>query len=83
MQAFSLRLEKIRNHGYVLEKEEAVEGMIGIAAPIRDYSRRIIAAVGIAIPTAQRHSERELNRLVDIVRKTADEISGNLGYLKI
>jgi DNA-binding IclR family transcriptional regulator len=81
--AFSLRLEKIRNNGYVLEKEEAVEGIIGIAAPIRDYSRQVVAAVGIAVSTAQRHSERELNRLVDIVRKIADEISENLGYLKI
>jgi DNA-binding IclR family transcriptional regulator len=81
--AFSLRLETIRKYGYVLEKEEAVEGMIGIAAPIRNYSRQVIAAVGIAVPTAQRHSEKELNRLVEIVRETADEISGNLGYLKV
>ena len=37
--AFSLRMERIRDQGYVLEKEEAVEGVIGIAAPIKDYTR--------------------------------------------
>ena len=81
--AFSLRLEKIRNNGYVLEKEETVEGIIGIAAPIKDYSRRVVAAVGIAVSTARRHSERELNQLVKLVRNAADEVSGNMGYLKV
>ena len=59
------------------------EGIVGIAAPIRDYSRRVVAAIGIAMSTALRHSDKELDRRVDIVRSTADEISDNLGYLKI
>jgi DNA-binding IclR family transcriptional regulator len=42
--AFSLRLEEIRAQGYVVEKEEAVEGLLAIAAPIKDYSRKVIAA---------------------------------------
>jgi DNA-binding IclR family transcriptional regulator len=83
IDAFGLRLEKIRRNGYILEKEEAVEGIVGIAAPIRDYSRRVVAAIGIAMSTALRHSDKELDRRVDIVRSTADEISDNLGYLKI
>jgi IclR family KDG regulon transcriptional repressor len=83
IDAFGLRLEKIRKNGYLLEREEAVEGIIGIAAPIRDYSRQVVAAVGIAISIALRHSEKELNRLTGIVRTTADEISDSLGYLKI
>lgn len=83
LDAFSLRLEQIRKNGYILEKEEAVEGIIGIAAPIRDYTRHVVAAVGIAFSTALRHSGKELNHLKDTVRATADEISDNLGYLKI
>jgi DNA-binding IclR family transcriptional regulator len=83
LDAFSLRLEQIRKNGYILEREEAVEGILGIAAPIRDYTRHVVAAIGIALSTALRHSEKELDHLVDIVRATADEISDNLGYLKI
>jgi DNA-binding IclR family transcriptional regulator len=81
--AFSLRLEEIRKNGYVLEREEAVEGIIGIAAPIRDYSRRVIAALGVALPLAQTDSEKDLDAMIDRVRATCDEISMDLGYLKI
>ena len=81
--AFGLRLEKIRKDGYLIEKEEAVEAIIGIAAPIRNYSRKIAAALGIAVPTALRPSGRELDQLVKRVQTVADEISDSLGYLKI
>lgn len=81
--AFSLRLEKIRKQGHVVEHQEAVEGVIGIAAPIRDYSRRVIAALGIALTLGQNHQKGELDQLVGSVTKTCDDISNNLGYLRI
>ena len=81
--AFSLRLEQIRRQGYVLERQEAVEGVIGIAAPIRDYSRQVNSALGIALTTGQIRQENELDRFVDLVRKTCDHISYDLGYLRI
>lgn len=81
--AFSLRLEQIRDQGYVMEKEEAVEGVFGIAAPIRDYSRQVIAALGIALPLSSTYRTKKLDQLVKIVKKTADTISSDLGYLKI
>ena len=66
--AFSLRLEQIRDQGYVLEKEEAVEGVMGIAAPIRDYSRQVTAALGIALPLGQRNLNGLVQRQVPIIR---------------
>ncbi len=81
--AFSLRLEKIRDQGYVLEKEEAVEGVMGIAAPIRDYTRQVAAALGIALPLGQRNLTEDLDRIVNLVKKTCETISSDLGYLKI
>jgi DNA-binding IclR family transcriptional regulator len=81
--AFSLRLEQIRDQGYVLEKEEAVEGVIGIAAPIRDYTRQVVAALGIALPVGSRNRPEGLDRMVNLVKKTCDTISSDLGYLKI
>ena len=82
-QAFSLRLEEIRNQGYVIEKEEAVEGLIGIAAPIKDYSRQVVAALGIALPVGQRNLTAGLEREVKMLRSTCESISTDLGYLKI
>jgi len=81
--AFSLRLEQIRDQGYILEKEEAVEGVIGIAAPVRDYSRQVVAALGIAFPISTHNRAAGLNRMVDLVKKTCETISSNLGYLRV
>ena len=81
--AFSLRLEQVRDQGYVLEKEEAVEGVVGIAAPIRDYTRQVTAALGIALPLGQRNLNENLDRIVELLKKTCETISSDLGYLKI
>jgi DNA-binding IclR family transcriptional regulator len=81
--AFRLRLEKVRDQGYVLEKEEAVEGVIGIAAPIKDYTRSVSAALGIAVPVSQRNLNQDLDRMVNLVKSTCEKISSDLGYLKI
>ncbi len=83
LDAFSLRLEEIRVQGYVIEKEEAVEGLIGIAAPIRDHSRQVVAAIGIALPVGQRNLKEGLDHTIDLVKKTSGLISSDLGYLKI
>jgi DNA-binding IclR family transcriptional regulator len=83
VDAFSLRLEEIRVQGYVVEKEEAVDGLLGIAAPIKDYSRQVMAALGIALPVGQRNLTAKLDRMVASVKKTCDLISSDLGYLKI
>jgi DNA-binding IclR family transcriptional regulator len=81
--AFSLRLEEIRMQGYVIEKEEAVEGLLGIAAPIKDYNRQTKAALGIALPVGQRNMKESLDRTIDSVKKTCGLISSDLGYLKV
>ena len=81
--AFSLRLEQIRDQGYILEKEEAVEGVFGIAAPIRDYSRQVIAALGVALPLSSSIRKKESSQLIEKVKNTSETISSDLGYLKI
>jgi DNA-binding IclR family transcriptional regulator len=81
--AFSLRLEEIRNQGYVIENEEAVEGLYGIAAPIKDHHRQVVAALGVTIPVGQRNIKEGLDRTIDLVKKTCNLISSNLGYLKV
>ena len=81
--AIRLRLEEIRSQGYVLEKGEAHEDVIGIAAPIRNYSRQVIAALGIALPASQSNLKSNFNRFIDLLKETCQEISSDLGYLRI
>jgi len=80
-EAFSLKLEHIRNQGYVIEKNEAVEGIVGIAAPIRDFSRQVIAALGIVLTNDQ--AGNGMNEYVELVKKSCEKISRELGYLTI
>lgn len=81
--AFSIRLEQIRRQGYILEKGEAVEGTIGISAPIRNYTRKVIAALGISLMAADSGLEDRLEEYVRMTRKACADISSNLGYLRI
>ena len=82
-KAFSLRLEQIRKDGYVLERQEAVEGMIGIAGPIRDYSRKVVAALGIAVVMAKSQKKSDLDHSIHLITEACSETSSALGYLKI
>lgn len=79
--AFSLRLEHIKNQGYVIEKGEAIEGIVGIGGPIRDFSRQVIAALGIVLTYDQARSG--VDRYVDLVKRSCETISRELGYLAI
>jgi DNA-binding IclR family transcriptional regulator len=60
-----------------------VEGVVGVAAPIKDLSRKVIAALGIAVPLGKNHGQKELDHLVERVTKACDDISHDLGYLRI
>jgi len=77
---FKVRLEEIRKQGYVIEMGEAVEGTIGIAAPIRDYTRKVIAALGLVLPVGQGTSKKAVNDLSNRVKEACDMISADLGY---
>jgi len=78
-EKFKDRLEEIRKQEYVMEIGEAVEGVIGIAAPIRDYSRSVIAALGIAVPAAEGISQERTEELIGRVKETCNRISADLG----
>jgi len=82
-EVFVRRLAQIRERGYVLEREEAVSGAIGVAAPIRDYSRRLVAALGVALPAGGLEAKNDLDRLIRLVQTACETVSAELGYLKI
>ncbi len=72
-------LEFARVHGYALDREECEEGASCVAAPVRNHTGKIIAALSISGPTV-RFGEERLPRLIDYVLDTAYEISTKLGF---
>ena len=81
--AYWLRLAKIRQDGHLVENSEAHQGIKGFSAPIRDASRKIVAALGAALPLPDYASDNQTQRYLNFVCKAAEAISSELGYLKV
>jgi IclR family KDG regulon transcriptional repressor len=76
---FRNNLREIRQKGYAICIDELHEGVISIAAPIRDYSGEVIAAVSVVGPK-QRICSNDIPRFIEHVCRTGQEISNLLGY---
>lgn len=71
-------LRRVRLDGYALDDEEDTPGMRCVAAPVRDHSGCVCAAVGIAAPVDRMPIQRMHAMSADVVR-TAHAISAQLG----
>lgn len=76
---FLKALAVVRQRGCAIENEESELGMICIAAPIRDDTGAVVAAVGVAGPET-RLSKRAVTTVVPHVITAADLVSARLGY---
>ena len=72
-------LELVRQRGCAIEDEESEIGMRCIAAPIRDDSGDVIAAIGLAGPVS-RLSKKALASFIPHVIESAEAISARLGF---
>jgi IclR family KDG regulon transcriptional repressor len=72
-------LDLVRQRGCAIEDEESEIGMRCIAAPIRDDSGDVIAAIGLAGPVS-RLSKKALASFIPHVIETAAAISARLGF---
>jgi len=78
-KALSALLNGVMKSGYAMDDEESDAGMRGLAAPIRDATGAVIAAVGIAGPM-QRLSKKNARNFTPWVLQAAQAISVRLGY---
>jgi len=72
-------LEGIREQGYAVDQQEAVEGLVSVAGPLFDHTGRVVAAFGVTGP-ATRITPQRLAEIVHLVCATSREISLRLGY---
>lgn len=75
---FWAEIERARRLGYATEDEELEAGLVGAAAPIRDASGRIVAAICTSAPKNRRGDS--LDELGAAVRDSALEVSTALGW---
>lgn len=77
--AFLRALEDTRARGYAMDDIENEQGVRCVAAPIRDYTGQVMAAVSVSGAADQFEGER-LSAKVEALLKTADNISALMGY---
>jgi len=71
-------LEHIREQGYAVDHEEAVEGLRCVAGPVFDHKGSVVAAFSVAGP-ATRMTASRLADLTRLVRETSQQISYRMG----
>jgi DNA-binding IclR family transcriptional regulator len=77
--ALARELDATRGRGYALEKEEAVLGEAGVAAPIFDRNSEAVGAVGVAGPRERVLRRGRERTVANAVIEAARGISRDLG----
>jgi Bacterial transcriptional regulator len=73
------QLRRIVEHGYARDDQKVRDGACGVAAPVRDYSAEVVAAISITGP-ACRITLSKLPEIAEKVIEAADNISWRLRY---
>ncbi|WAL63253.1 helix-turn-helix domain-containing protein [Amycolatopsis cynarae] len=71
-------LAKVRRQGYVISDSELEEGLRGVAAPVRDESGVIFAAVNVSLDAHQASPEDVRREVVPLLLATAARIEADL-----
>lgn len=74
------QLKEITKRGYSVCIDELHEDAVSIAAPIRDYTGEVVAAVSI-VGTTERVRMDKIEQFIEAIIQTGNEISLNLGFI--
>jgi IclR family KDG regulon transcriptional repressor len=74
-------LEEVRLREHAIDDEESEGGLRAVAAPVRNHSGAVIAALGVAAPV-QRMSKKIMHTCVPSVIETANAVSARLGFMQ-
>ncbi len=73
------RIRCVKEQGFAVGNEDAVDYLVAIGAPVFSHEGKIIAAISIGGLT-QRYPEQRINEVAQLVRLAAADISAKLGY---
>lgn len=80
MEGLKKQLKEIKSKGYALDDEEFVEGLKCVAAPIKNYTGEVVAALSVAVPKYRYEEGNKQIDYIDLVKSCAEGISKELGY---
>jgi DNA-binding IclR family transcriptional regulator len=73
IEAFLARMAEIRNAGVTMSQSEVFEGLVGIAAPVRDSEERVLGSV-VFVLSVERLAAANTGELSQEIRNIAAEI---------
>ena len=79
LEALMNELEKIKKQGFAIDDEECELGARCVAAPIRDFSGKVIACISVSGPTS-RITWEKVDSIKEIIIDISNRISNTLGY---
>ena len=74
------RIAAARERGYVIVDEEFEIGLVGAAAPVRDFAGRVVAAVNVSAPKFR--FDGRIDEASALIKSGADELSRALGWAR-
>ncbi len=79
-EAFREHLRDVAKAGFAVDNEEFEGGVRCIAAPVKDYSHKVVASVGLSGPLSRFSLERIEKELAPLVKEAGEKLSERLGY---
>ncbi|GAB2476340.1 IclR family transcriptional regulator domain-containing protein [Xylanimonas ulmi] len=80
--ALRAELAQVRERGWALVDQELEEGLRSVAAPLRDGSGAVVAAVNVSAPVRRGTVEELLEHILTPLLKAAASIEADLGRLR-
>ena len=80
VEELAAELDEVRRAGWAGVREELEEGLNAVAAPVRDGSGKVIAALSVSAP-AYRLKPVDFEATAQLTMSAADQISRRLGHL--
>ena len=77
--ALEQELARVRTQGYAIDDEEFAQGLRCLAAPVRNFTGTVVAAIGISGPVWRVTLDR-VARLTEFVRAASARLSHALGH---
>jgi DNA-binding IclR family transcriptional regulator len=77
---FRASLKTAKELGYAINDEEFIDGVVGVSAPVYDYSNNVVAAINVVGPI-QRITRHRLPQIIKQVISAAGQASRQLGYM--
>lgn len=79
LESLRRALDLVRREGIAMDDEECELGVRCVAAPIRDYTGRVVCSISVSGP-ASRMQAGVLDKAVQEVKAAAEALSGRLGF---